>query len=63
MSKDTLKGLIDMIDEKDVETIFQVLIRFVPEDVPTPDEIEAIERANKSIEEEGTIPHDAIDWD
>ena len=63
MSKDTLKGLIDMIDEKDVETIFQVLIRFVPEDVPTPDEIEAIEKANKSIEEEGTIPHDAIDWD
>ena len=63
MSKDTLKGLIDMIDEKDVETIFQVLIRFVPEDVPTPDEIEAIERANKSIEEEGTLPHDAIDWD
>ena len=63
MSKDTLKGLIDMIDEKDVETIFQVLIRFVPEDVPTPDEIEAIERANKRIEEEGTIPHDAIDWD
>ena len=63
MSKDTLKGLIDMIDEKDVETIFQVLIRFVPEDVPTPDEIEAIEGANKSIEEEGTISHDAIDWD
>ena len=63
MSKDTLKGLIDMIDEKDVETIFQVLIRFVPEDVPTPDEIEAIERSTKSIEEEGTIPHDAIDWD
>ena len=63
MNKDTLKGLIDMIDEKDVETIFQVLIRFVPEDVPTPDEMEAIERANKSIEEEGTIPHDAIDWD
>ena len=63
MSKDTLKGLIDMIDEKDVETIFQVLIRFVPEDVPTLDEIEAIEKANKSIEEEGTIPHDVIDWD
>lgn len=63
MSKDTLKGLIDMIDERDVETIFQVLIRFVPEDVPAPDEMEAIERANKSIEVEGTVPHEAIDWD
>lgn len=39
------------------------MIRFVPEDVPAPDEMEAIERANKSIEEEGTVPHEAIDWD
>ncbi len=28
-----------------------------------PDEIEAIERANRSIAENGTIPHDAIKWD
>ncbi len=38
-------------------------VRFVPEEAPLPDEIEAIERANKSIAEHGTIPHDAIDWD
>ena len=63
MSKEALKGLIDLIDEKDVDTIFNVLIRFVPEDEPLPDEIEAIEIANKSIEENGTIPHEAIDWD
>lgn len=28
-----------------------------------PDEVEAIERANKSIAENGTISHDSVDWD
>lgn len=63
MSKEMLKNLIDVISDDDVDTIFKVLIRFVPEDEPLPDEIEAIEAANKSIAEEGTIPHDAINWD
>ena len=31
MSKEVLKSLIDMIDDNDIETIFRVLIRFVPE--------------------------------
>lgn len=63
MSKELVKGLIDLIDDSDMDTIFKVLVRFVPEEAPLPDEIEAIERANKSIAEHGTIPHDAIDWD
>lgn len=58
-----LKNLIDIIAEDDIDTIFKVLIRFVPEDEPLPDEIEAIEAANNSIKENGTIPHDAINWD
>ncbi len=45
MSKEALKELIDVIDESDLDTIFQVLIRFVPEDEPLPDEIEAIAAA------------------
>lgn len=58
-----LKGLIDLIDESDTETIFRVLIRFVPEDEALPDEIEAIKRANKSIAQYGTVSHDSINWD
>lgn len=63
MNKEMLKNLIDIIEDDDIDTIFKVLIRFVPEDEPLPDEIEAIEVANKSIEENGTIPHEAINWD
>ena len=63
MSKEMVKGLIDLIDDSDIDTNYKVLVRFVPEEAPMPDEIEAINRANKSISEHGTIPHDAINWD
>lgn len=61
MSRETIKNLVDMIPEKDIETIYRVLIRFVPEDEPMPDEIEAIIEAKADTSE--TIPHDAINWD
>ena len=63
MSRELLKGLIDLIDESDTETIFRILVRFVPEEKVLPDEIEAIKRANESIEQHGTVSHDSINWD
>lgn len=63
MSKEMLKGLIDLIDEEDTETIFRVLVRFVPEDKALPDEIEALDRANESIKKDGTVSFDAVNWD
>ena len=38
MSRELLKGLIDLIDESDTETIFRILVRFVPEEKVLPDE-------------------------
>lgn len=63
MSKESVMNLVNLIPEEDMETIYNVLIRFVPESEPLLDEIEAIERANKSIAESGTVSHDEIDWD
>lgn len=63
MSKEMLKNLIDIIAEDNIDTIFKVLIRFVPEDEPFPDKIKVIEATNKSIRGNGTIPHQAINWD
>lgn len=62
MQKEILKNLIDLIDEQDAETIFRVLIRFVPEETPLPDEIEAIARANDNIKAFGTVAHEDINW-
>ncbi|HJB01945.1 MAG TPA: hypothetical protein H9780_12395 [Candidatus Mediterraneibacter merdavium] len=61
MSRDTIKYLVDMIPEKDIETIYRVLIRFVPEDEATPEEIAAI--AEAKADTSPTISHDAINWD
>lgn len=63
MSKEMLKGLVELVPDEDIETLCNVVIKFIPEDTPLPDEIEAIARANKSIAENGTIPHEAINWD
>ena len=61
MSRETLKNLVDMIPEKDIETIYRVLVRFVPEDEPTEDEIRAIEEAKADTS--GLVSHDEINWD
>lgn len=62
MKKEILKSLIDLIDDNDTETIFHVLVRFVPEDAPLSDEIDAIIKANQSIQTEGTVSHEEINW-
>lgn len=46
MSKETLKNLIDIMPESDIDTIYKVLIKFVPVDEPELDEIEAINRGH-----------------
>ena len=48
MTKEMLKGLIELVSEEDIETLYNVVVKFIPENVPLPDEIEAIERADKS---------------
>lgn len=61
MSKETLKGLIELIPEKDIETIYKVIIKFIPEEKPFQDEVEAI--AEAQADTSPTIPHNAINWD
>ena len=55
-------GQVEIYD-KYGENILRRLVEYAREDAPLPDEIEAIERANRSIAKNGTIPHDAIKWD
>ena len=62
MSREMLHGLIDMIPEADTETIYNVLLKFIPSDVPDNDELKAIAYANESIKSEGTVSMDSIDW-
>lgn len=63
MSKETLKNLIELVPENDIDVLYQVIIKFIPEVEPEPDEIAAIMEGRKDREENGTVPHEAINWD
>ena len=63
MSKETLKNLIELVPEEDVEVLYKVIIKFIPETVPEEDEIEAIREGRTDRKKNGTVPHDAINWD
>lgn len=63
MSKETLKGLIDLIPEEDIETIYKVVVKFIPEVKPEPDEIAALLDGRVNREKNGTVSHEAINWD
>lgn len=63
MSKEMLKGLIELVPDEDVETLYKVVIKFIPETEPEPDELAAIQEGRKDRTENGTISHEAINWD
>lgn len=63
MSKETLKNLIELVPENDIDVLYRVIIKFIPEVKPEPDEIEALFEGRKDRTENGTIPHEAINWD
>ena len=61
MSKEALKNIIDLIPDEDIDTIYKLVIKFIPEDKPESDELQAIADARKDNGE--TISHEAIDWE
>ena len=63
MSKEILHGLIEMVPEEDIDTLYNVIIKFIPEVPPEPDELEALKEGKRDRAENGTVAHDAINWD
>ena len=50
INRQHLHTLVDMVEESGLDTLYNVMIRFVPEDDPSPDEVEAIARARMEYE-------------
>lgn len=42
MSKEMVKNLIDLIPESDIDTIYKVIVKFIPEEEPNEETIEAM---------------------
>lgn len=60
----TREMICSLIHEKvpnsDLELLYQLVLKFIPADEPTPDELQAIA---ETMSETEFISHDAINWD
>ncbi len=62
MGKAILHNLVDMLSDTDTETIYNVLIRFVPGVKPYEDETQAIKQAEKEIESGNVEKLSNVEW-
>ena len=62
MSKTILHNLIDMLNETDIDTIYNVLVKFIPEVKATEDEAKAIAQAENDIKNGDVFDLSAVTW-
>ena len=62
MSKTILHNLIDMLNETDIDTIYNVLVKFIPEAKASEDEVEAIAQAETDIKNGDVFDLSAVSW-
>jgi len=62
MGKDVLYKLIDCLGEEQWMEVYKYLIQLVPADYPIADEVIAIKRANKEIEQGKVKKLEDIEW-
>lgn len=60
MSREMLHSLVDIVDEKEVETVYRILLKFIEEDAAMPDEIEAIQEAREEIKRGELFSHEEV---
>jgi hypothetical protein len=61
MSKEIVKSLIDLVPDADMDIIYKIVVKFIPEVTPEQDELEAF--AEAKADTTPTVSHDAINWD
>ena len=61
-SREQLHDILDVVDSNELGVLYQVLVKFIPEDYPMPDEIEAILRGREEIANGEIVSHDDINW-
>jgi len=62
-TRQRLHTLVDMVEENGLDTLYNVMIRFIPVTNPLPDEIAAHARATEEYNRGEVVSHDDIDWE
>lgn len=60
MGRDVLHSLVDIVNEKEIETVYRILLKFVEEDEVAPDEAEAIRKAGEEIKNGELYTHEEV---
>ena len=58
-----ITDIIENLQESEQILIFEIVKRFLPDDVATADDLEAIAIAREEFRRGETISHNDIDWD
>lgn len=61
--REQLVGVIDCLPEAEQSLLLEIARRFLPDDVATPDDLNAVREARAEYTRGQTIPHGAIRWD
>jgi len=61
-TRQQLHTLVDMLEDNGVDIMYNIMIRFIPEAEPLPDEIESHVYAMEEFRRGEVVSHDEIDW-
>ena len=62
VTRQKLHTLVDMVEEAGLDTLYNVMIRFIPESNPFPDEIASHAAAVEEYRRGEVVRHEDIDW-
>ncbi len=60
--RNQLVEMIDCLPDQEQVLVFEIVKRFMPDDVATADDLRAIQAAQAEYENGETISHNDIDW-
>ena len=62
VNRQQLHDLVDVIAVEELNIVYHVLTKFIPEEMPIPDEIAAIEAGREAVQRGEVFRDDEIDW-
>lgn len=60
--KNQLLDVIDILPEAEQALLLEIARRFLPDNIATPDDLEAHKAAIEEYANGETVPHEAINW-
>ena len=60
MSRQELHSLIDTVNEKEIDLLYALVLKFIPSDNPLPDEIEAIRHGEEDYKNGDIFSHEEV---